>query len=288
MKLNWRGFSNSYGSWGKDTASGINNSDTYWVAPLNSDKRLLETYRLYSTYNDLLLYKHQIEKSLSQFVGTSWNYNKCGQGSGTILYNSSLYYNCYNSRNLCRMDLATNALTAQPVKGAAFNSGYSYAGVDWQDFDFAGDEKGLWVIYTTDDSKGKALIGKVDPENLNILQTWQTSLSKPEVTNTFMICGVLYALKRQNAQEEKIFYAYDTNTGKGSTLDINMQKFSDTLQSVHYNPNDHKLYVYGDGYLVTYDVLFKDRLQKSKRDVTSGNQQDVIIATGRNSNMMES
>ncbi|KAJ7345970.1 hypothetical protein JRQ81_001920 [Phrynocephalus forsythii] len=277
VKLNWRGFSYKYGAWGKDFAIGNKNPDMYWVAPLNTDQRLMEIYRLYNTYRDLLLYKNQVEKSLSQYVGFNWNYMNCGQGSGAILYNGSFYFNCHNTRNLCKMDTVTNNIKRKTVEGAAFNNWYSYSGVSWQDFDFAGDEKGLWVVYATESSKGKITIAQLDPENLNTIKTWETSLYKPNITNTFIICGVLYALKRVTAHKEIIFYTFDTNTGKEGTLDIVLEKLSDTAQSVSYNPNDHKIYMYNDGYLVTYDVMFKRQFTRRRRTVATMNTQNSLM-----------
>ncbi|XP_044294408.1 olfactomedin-like [Varanus komodoensis] len=277
VKLNWRGFSYRYGAWGKDFAFGNPTPDMYWVAPLNTDERLMETYRLYNSYSDLLLYKNQIEKSLSQYIGLTWNYVNCGQGSGPILFNGSFYYNCHNSRNLCKLNIATHELQRVTLEGAAFNNWFSYAGVNWQDFDFAGDEKGLWIIYSTESSKGKIIIGKLDPNTMNMIQKWQTSLFKPNATNTFMICGVLYALKRVSAHKEKIFYTYDTNTGMEGTTDIMIEKLAETFQSVSYNPNDHKLYMYNDGYLVTYDGIIKSKPQTERRSVASENTQNAVI-----------
>ncbi|XP_042314619.1 olfactomedin-4-like [Sceloporus undulatus] len=281
VKLNWRGFSYKYGAWGKDFAIGNKHPDMYWVAPLNTDERLMETYRLYNAYTDLLLYRNQIEKSLSQYVGLTWNYINCGQGSGTILYNGSLYYNCHNTRNLCKLDITTHDLKRKALEGAAFNNWFSYQGVNWQDFDFAGDEKGLWVIYATESRKGKITIAKLDPNNLNIINKWDTSLFRPNATNTFMICGVMYALRRVSAHSEKIFYTFDTNTGKEGTLDITMEKLSDIAQSVSYNPNDHKIYMYNDGYLVTYDMMFERLPSKTRRSVANQYEPNAVIAIGQ-------
>nr|XP_056708034.1 olfactomedin-like [Euleptes europaea] len=275
VKLNWRGFSYKYGGWGKDFALGTKNPGTYWVAPLNTDERLMETYRIYSTYHDLLLYKNQVERSLSQSIGLTWNYINCGQGSGMILYNNSFYYNCYNSRNLCKQDLANNHIKRSKVDNAVFNNWYSYSGVNWQDFDFAGDEKGLWVTYSTEKSQGNLIIAKLNPKTLKITKTWQTSLKKPEVTNTFMICGALYALKRVSAHKELIFYMYDTNTDKESMLEITMEKLADVAQSVSYNPNDQKIYMYNSGYLVTYDLMFNYQLPKTTR-----RERALLVASG--------
>uniref|UniRef100_A0A8D2IS35 Olfactomedin-like domain-containing protein n=1 Tax=Varanus komodoensis TaxID=61221 RepID=A0A8D2IS35_VARKO len=231
VKLNWKGSEFKAGSWGKDFAMGTKFPDHYWVFPANKDERTLETYQY--TLN----------------INSKPTCENCGQGGGVIFFNGSFFYNCFDSRNLCKLNIATHELQRVTLEGAAFNNWFSYAGVNWQDFDFAGDEKGLWIIYSTESSKGKIIIGKLDPNTMNMIQKWQTSLFKPNATNTFMICGVLYALKRVSAHKEKIFYTYDTNTGMEGTTDIMIEKLAETFQSVSYNPNDHKLYMYNDGYL---------------------------------------
>ncbi|XP_048339544.1 olfactomedin-like, partial [Sphaerodactylus townsendi] len=281
VKLNWRGFSYKSGGWGKDFALNNKNPGLYWVAPLNTDERIMETYRVYNTYNDLLLYKNQVERTLSQQIGLTWNFINCGQGSGMVLYNGTLYYNCYNSRNLCKQKLSNNHIKRQKLGLAVFNNWFSYNGIGWQDFDFAGDEKGLWITYSTEKSKGKIIIGKLDPKTMEVTKTWETSLNKPEVTNTFMICGILYALKRVSAHKELIFYMYNTETSKETNLEITMEKLADVAQSVNYNPNDQKLYMYNSGYLVTYDIMFSFTPPKAKRSVPSNERQKTLTVSRR-------
>ncbi|XP_077779540.1 olfactomedin-like [Podarcis muralis] len=281
VKLNWRGLSYKFGAWGKDFAVGNKTPDAYWVAPLNTDERLLETYCIYN-YSDLLFYKSQIEKSLSQFVGFTWNYINCGQGSGTILYNGSFYYNCYNSRNLCKLDVATSKVHRKTVEDAVFNNWYSYSGINWHDFDFSGDENGLWLIYSTEKNKGKIMIGQLDPNTLTIVKSWQTSLYKPKATGTFMICGVMYSLMRVSEHKEKSFYKYDTNTATEGSMDIILEKLTGTPQSISYNPNDHKLYMYNDGYLVSYDVIFRRVPLFQKRSVVSVKEPDTFAMVSKN------
>ncbi|XP_066477353.1 olfactomedin-like [Tiliqua scincoides] len=277
VKVNWKGFNNKYGTWGKDFAFENKNPNMYWLAPLNTDERLMESYRIYNSYSDLLLYKNHIEKTLSKFIGLTWNYADSGQGSGAIMYNGSLYYNCYNSRNLCKVDISTHQVKRKEVADATFNNWFSYIGVNWQDFDFAGDEHGLWVTYSTTKSSGKITIAKLDPDTLKILDTWDTSLFKNDTSNTFMMCGKLFALKRVSAHKEQLFYAYDTKTRKEHSLNIIMEKLSETPQSVSYNPNDHKIYMYNDGYLVTYDVLFRRLSPRDRRSVAREDGQNAII-----------
>ncbi|XP_029427102.1 olfactomedin-4-like [Rhinatrema bivittatum] len=247
VHLNWRGFYYKYGGWGKDSFPDTNKKDLFWVAPLNTDARVMQLVRFHSLYDDLLLYKNPTDKSLSYY----------GQGSGMILYNNSLYYNCYNSQYMCRMNVDTNGVQRQTLLDAVYNNRFSYAAVTYQDMDFAADENGLWVLYSTEKNAGNIVIGKLNVSSFTVERTWTTTQYKPGVTNAFMICGVLYATRPVNTRREEIFYMYDTNTGEEGKLSIMMDKMMETVQNLHYNTNDHKLYMYNDGYLVTYDVAFR-------------------------------
>ncbi|XP_043927656.1 olfactomedin-4-like [Protopterus annectens] len=246
VQLNWRGFSYLYGSWGKDPSPRPPKNELYWVATLNTDGRYLEYYRTHQSYDDLLLFKNPREQRIFY-----------GQGSGTVVYNNSMYYNCHGSADICKTDVDTNALIVRKtLPGAVYNNRFSYAGVNWQDFDFAVDESGLWVIYSTEASTGNIVISKLNETTLTVENTWQTRQYKPAVSNAFIACGVLYATRTVSTRKEELFYMFDTKTGTESHLNLVFDKMLETIQSIQYNPADHKLYVYNDGYEVIYDAIF--------------------------------
>ncbi|XP_069500507.1 olfactomedin-4-like isoform X1 [Ambystoma mexicanum] len=249
VQLNYRGFTFKYGGWGKDSFMNSSNKDMYWISALD-DSRIMRIVRSHPSLDDLLLYKKYTDKTLQANT-------YLGQGSGMIMYNNILYYNCYNSGNLCKYNLQTNTYEARALPLATFNNRFSYAGVAWQDIDLAADESGLWVIYSTEDSVGNIVISKLNASSLEVEKTWTTSQYKPGVTNAFMICGVLYATRAVNTRTEEIFFMYDTKTSQQGKVSIFIDKIMELVQSLTYNPNDHKLYMYSDGYEVTYDVIFK-------------------------------
>ncbi|XP_068924727.1 olfactomedin-4 [Petaurus breviceps papuanus] len=251
VQLNWRGAAYKYGAWGRDYTPWEPKKTLYWVAPLNTNERYLEYYRLYNTLDDLLLYRNARELRVLY-----------GDGSGMVVYNNFMYFNYYSTRDIAKLDLNTNIITLRrALPDAAFNNRFSYAGVKWQDMDFAVDESGLWVIYSTEASTGNIVISKINDTSLEVLNTWQTLQFKPSVTNAFIVCGVLYAIRPMNTRKEEIFYYYDTNTGREGRMSIVMDKVLETIQSVSYHPLDHKLYVYNDAYLLTYDLSFQQELQ---------------------------
>ncbi|XP_068105562.1 olfactomedin-4-like [Hyperolius riggenbachi] len=258
VQLNWAGFSYKWGAWGRDSCPGTD-QNAHWVALLKTDARMMNFIRFYPSYNNLMLYKNNAEKILEKLVNPNtgyYDYSINGQGSGMIAYNGSLYYNCYNTRDLCKLNTTTYAVERKPLPDAAFNNRFSYSSATWQDIDLAGDENGLWVIYATEKSAGNMVLSKINPGSLVIEQTWYTNQYKPGVTNAFMACGVLYATRALNTQREEIFYMYDTKSSKESQLSIPFDKLAENIQSMSYNPNDHKLYVFSDGYEITHDLLF--------------------------------
>ncbi|KAL7983941.1 hypothetical protein Chor_012798 [Crotalus horridus] len=246
IQLNWRGFSYKYGAWGRYSSPLSPGKELYWVAPLNAEGRYLEYYRLHDSYDDLLLFKYSKQNQILY-----------GEGSGTAVHNNFMYYNVYGSQDMGKLDLATNKLVLRKaLPGAVSNNRFSYAGVAWQDMDFAVDESSLWVIYSTEASRGNIVISRINETSLDVLNTWQTKQYRPAVSNAFIICGVLYATRPLNTRKEEIFYSFDTNTGKEGTLSIIVDKVLETIQSINYSPIDRRLYIYNDGYLVRYDLLF--------------------------------
>lgn len=197
-----------------------------------------------------------------------------GDGSGNTVYKNFMYFNYYGTGEMAKVDLSSNSLVLRrSLPGATYNNRFSYAGVSWKDLNFAGDEKGLWVLYATEESKGNLVVSRLNPNTLEVEETWRTSQYKPALSGAFMACGVLYALRSLSTRQEEIFYAFDTTTGQERHLSILLDKMLETLQSINYCPSDHKLYVYNDGYLVNYDLSFqtlKSRLPKPPAKRPSG------------------
>ncbi|XP_068103962.1 olfactomedin-4-like [Hyperolius riggenbachi] len=248
VQQNILGSSYRYGGWGKDSKLGADQS-SFWVSPLSTNARTMDYIYLYASYNDLLIFKYNVQKSPSPY----------GQGGGMIMYNKVLYYNCYDSKKLCKYSINTGVVDQVVLQNAAYNNRFSYAATSWQDIDLAADEDGLWVIYASEEMGGKILISKLDASSMEVKQTWTTSVYKPGVTNAFMACGILYATRIYNTKTEEIFYMYDTNTGREGPLSVHLEKMSGTMHSLSYNPNDRKLYMYNDGFLVTYYLTFRTK-----------------------------
>lgn len=144
-----------------------------------------------------------------------------------------------------------------------FNSKSNFCHLDdcypFTDLDLVTDESGVWVVYTTSGNFGNLVLSKVekgDPPELS--HTWQTSVYKQAVTNTFMVCGVLYATRYVNKDMEEIFYSFDTTTGNERfDIGIVINKMSPNIYSLNYSPVDQMLHAYCDSNMVSYQLLFQ-------------------------------
>ncbi|XP_066550494.1 olfactomedin-4 [Amia ocellicauda] len=239
-----------YGGWGRDSKPKPGFEEMYWYSGYTSPY----TYNLYlySDYTNLLL-RQQFKYFVNDYKG---------YGNNNIMHGNYYYYNCYNTGNLCRINATTFAVETRVLPDAAWNNKFSYSSATYQDFDFAADENGLWVIYATEASKGNMVLSKINVDAFSVEQTWVTNIFRRRVSNAFMVCGVLYATRQINLNIEEIFYKYDTKTGKESYISIPFNKQYEGFVYLDYNPADQRLYMYSKGYYIYYNVKFQKLQQQ--------------------------
>ncbi|XP_065148431.1 olfactomedin-4-like [Paramisgurnus dabryanus] len=252
-KLNSLDKSYISGAWGRDAKL---NEQIYWEHSLVSGNKRGNTIRIYKSYEDFMASKNYKD----EYIASSYSHANAVQGSGTILYDNTVFYQCYNKAEICSYNILTKVTKRKPIVGAGFKNTFPYCYYscrDWTDFDLEADQGAVWVIYATEENHGNIVVSRLDPVELNITHTWKTHLFKRSVTNTFMVCGVLYATRYVNAYREEVFYAFDTVTGQAiNTLSIPFEKVAEGVANLHFNPVDRKLYLYNDAYLLAYDTVF--------------------------------
>ncbi|KAI5617242.1 olfactomedin-4-like [Silurus asotus] len=212
--------------------------------------------RFYKTYEDFMAGRNHRDETLV----SSYTHANAIQGPGTIVYKNMVYYQCYNTPEICAFDLKTKQFQRLALPDAGFNNKFPYCYyncLDWTDINLSGDDKGLWVIYATEANHGNLVVSRVDFDDFNVTHTWKTRLFKRSVTNAFMVCGVLYATRFINTYKEEVFYAFDTTTGaEDNMLSLPMEKVAAGVANLHFNPLDTKLYMYNGGYMLAYQAYF--------------------------------
>ncbi|XP_051884278.1 olfactomedin-4-like isoform X2 [Pristis pectinata] len=253
-QINPYGSSYPYGAWGMDSMSG--SPELYWVVALMSSNIYGNSIRTYSSYKNFLMLNSHVDFT----VRSSYTTPNSIQGPGVVVYNRSLYYNCYKSGEMCKFDLITKDIIHVNLPNAGHSNKFPYCYYNcygYTDMDFSVDENGIWVIYATEENYGNIVLSKINSNTLAVLQTWKTKLFKKAATNAFMVCGVLYATRYVSESEEEIFYMFDTITNQeAKNLNIRLVKYSPNVASLHYNPVDRKLYLFNDAYMIAYNILF--------------------------------
>ncbi|KAL7872977.1 hypothetical protein AOLI_G00120480 [Acnodon oligacanthus] len=238
----------TYGGWGKDSKPLPGSENMYWYSA--STDTLVRYVSVYTDYYSLIM--RQAKKTYDLYApNRDWR----GTGNNYIIRNNTLYYQFANPFSMAKYNMTSQTAEYRVVPKASNRFSYHYSAN--QNLDFAADETGLWVTYATEESKGKLVLGKIDEAAFALSEVWETSIFKQSVTNTFMICGVLYATRSVDIHTEEIFYTYDTHARQESYVSIAFEKFLDFYVNLDYNPTNQKLYMYNQGYYVSYPVKFK-------------------------------
>ncbi|XP_077424812.1 olfactomedin isoform X2 [Vanacampus margaritifer] len=259
-KLSPYGKTFSVGSWGQQAQMDSENlKNILWIQPLLNNQMSGNILRIYQSYEDFMA----SENHKDLIIAPSNTHANTVEGPSAVLYGEALYYHCYDSADICRYDLNSKAVARVELPGLGKDyRKFPYCYFDcrtFSDVDVEVDETGLWVIYATIRSHGNLVISKLswdsEAETLNITKMWETRLFKKSATNAFMKCGVLYATRALDDFHEEVFYAFDTATGKeDNTLALPMEKISKGVASLSYNPVNRQLYMFNDGYLLTYQT----------------------------------
>ncbi|XP_060800281.1 olfactomedin-like protein 2B isoform X2 [Neoarius graeffei] len=185
-------------------------------------------------------------------------------GTGHVVYNGAFYYNRAFSHDIIKYDLRLRYIAAwTTLHDALFEhedeeAPWSFRG--HSDVDFAVDESSLWLVYPALDEEGfhqeVIILCKINPFDLQKENTWRTGLRRNSYGNSFVICGVLYAVDSYERINATISYAFDTHTHTQMVPRLPfMNNYTYTTQ-IDYNPKDHMLYAWDKGHQMTYDVIF--------------------------------
>lgn len=177
------------------------------------------------------------------------------ESTGAVVYRGSLYFQRRKSRILAKYNLKSEVVEAQKeLTNAGYHGQFPYSWGGYTDIDLAVDEIGLWAIYSTAEARGAIVLSKLEPETLEIEQTWETNIRKQSVANAFMICGSLYTISSYSSPEASVNFVYHTTTGASSPLNIRFENRYRYSSMVDYNPAERKLLAWDNFNMVAYDV----------------------------------
>ncbi|XP_053489097.1 olfactomedin-4 [Ictalurus furcatus] len=243
-----------YGGWGKDSNPLPGYKNMYWYS--GSSSTLVSQVNVYADYYRLIM--RQPMKTHELYTSRDWR----GLGNNYIVRGNTMYYQFRQPFSMGKYNMTSQTAEYRVVPKASTRFSYFYSSS--QNLDFAADENGLWVTYATEESNGKLMLGKIDEAAFALKEVYEMNIYKPSIGNTFMVCGVLYATRSVDTKTEEIFYTYNTHTRQESYLSIPFEKFQEMYVYLDYNPIDQKLYMYNDGYYVSYHVWFSQNKKKAQ------------------------
>uniref|UniRef100_A0A8C4ZNG4 Olfactomedin 2a n=1 Tax=Gadus morhua TaxID=8049 RepID=A0A8C4ZNG4_GADMO len=175
-------------------------------------------------------------------------------GTGHVVFNGSLFYNKYQSNIVIKYHFRSRSVLVQrSLSGAGYNNTFPYSWGGSSDIDLMADENGLWAVYTTIPNAGNIVISRLEPQSLEVLQSWDTGFPKRSAGESFMICGTLYVTNSHLAGA-KIYFAYYTNTSTYEYTDIPFHNQYSHISMMDYNPRERVLYTWNNGHQVLYNV----------------------------------
>lgn len=184
-------------------------------------------------------------------------------GTGFVAYDGAIFFNKERTRNIVKFDLRTRIKSGEAiVNNANYHDTSPYRWGGKTDIDLAVDERGLWVIYATEQNNGRIVVSQLNPYTLRFEATWDTAYDKRSASNAFMVCGVLHVVRSTYEENEsettrsQIDYVYNTKLSQGASTDILFPNQHQYITAVDYNPRDNQLYVWNNFYILRYDLEF--------------------------------
>ncbi|XP_034468925.1 olfactomedin-like protein 2B [Hippoglossus hippoglossus] len=179
-------------------------------------------------------------------------------GTGHVVFNGAFYYNRAFSRDVIRYDLRHRYVAAWTTLHDAILEEQAHR--TQTEVEFAVDESGLWLLYPALDTEGfhqeVILLTQLHPRDLQPIRSFRTGLRRGRYGNSFLVCGVLYAVNSMEHRYANVTYAFDTHTLTHTVPSLAFTNMHAHTSQLAYCPLDKKLYAWDDGHQMMYDVIF--------------------------------
>ncbi|XP_067933097.1 uncharacterized protein [Watersipora subatra] len=243
--------------------------DSEWGAwMVDSDPTDVTNGKVYITthFTGRILYEYS---SIATLISTSGNYSKQYvmqdqyYGTGGVVYRGGFYFHRAGLSMIARYDLKTLAVTAQlTIDDALHRSSQSLFSTDYNYFDLAVDENGLWVAYAFKEREleeaypNSLLVAKLEPNYLDIEKTWNVTVMRGDYANSFIAHGILYLLDSATDRNAQLSFIYDLYSNSVLQASIPFTNVFGKNRMLAYDfSNTPNIMVLDNGRIVSYPIL---------------------------------
>ncbi|XP_032387290.1 olfactomedin-like protein 2B [Etheostoma spectabile] len=231
-------------------------SDGAWMRDARGHGNVI--YLTNGHYGNNLLEFRDMDTFKSGQASNSYKLPYSFTGTGHVVFNGAFYYNRAFSRDVIRYDLRHRYVAAWTTLHDALLEEQVHR--TQTEVEFAVDESGLWLLYPALDTEGfhqeVILLIHLRPRDLQPIQSFRTGLRRGRYGNSFLVCGVLYAVNSMKDRHANVTYAFDTHTLTHTVPSLAVTNMHAHISQLAYCPLDKKLYAWDNGHQMTYDVVF--------------------------------
>ncbi|KAI3375354.1 hypothetical protein L3Q82_021847 [Scortum barcoo] len=231
-------------------------SDGVWMRDARGHGNVI--YLTSGHFDSTLLEFRDMDTFRSGQASNSYKLPYSFTGTGHVVFNGAFYYNRAFSRDIIRYDLRHRYVVAWTTLHDALLEEQAHRTTT--EVEFAVDESGLWLLYPALDTEGfhqeVILLNQLSPRDLQPIRSFRTGLRRGRYGNSFLVCGVLYAVDSMERHYANVTYAFDTHTLTHTVPSLAFTNMHAHTSGLAYCPLDKKLYAWDDGHQMLYDVIF--------------------------------
>ena len=206
--------------------------------------------RLLYEYNNFDAFKRDVKGRVIELGNNEFF------GTGHVIYKECFFYHLQNSNKIVKYNI-----TSGKVEGKTTFKNAQYSGSDshlykneYDYFDLAVDENGLWVIYGSNEVDDEMIVSKIDPGTLDVEKTWTLNVTHRSYGNGFISCGILYLVKDTRAKLTEIDFGYDLYEKQRLRLNLRFRNPFQMNNMIAYNPKEKQIYSWDKGNQLTYPL----------------------------------
>lgn len=163
---------------------------------------------------------------------------------------------------IARYDLETKGITTQAKIDQSLYRGNTYLfDTEYNYYDFAVDENGLWLLYAHKPSNTEAtlanmlVIAKLEPNYLEIERHWNITVTRKNYCNAFIAQGILYLMESCDTKNTEISYAYDLYNNREIRVSISFINVFEHNRMLSYDYLSRNIMSWDNGRLISYPIL---------------------------------